>query len=189
MELYRKSKLIRLEILGFFVCAALSVLFHFSYAWLGRRDWAAILFPVNESIWEHTKLSVLPYLLWSIVEWFLLRISWRRLLPAKTLALYAMVLTVIVFYYTYSGVWGKSVAWINIAIQMLAFLIGICVFLRTVSLPRIENWWLLGLFWLLLLLTAQIAFTANPPLWNLFRDPVTGQFGRIVRSTFSKIPV
>lgn len=189
MSQRQTQKLIRYEIIGFFLCILLSVLFHFTYEWTGHSPWVAFFVPVNESIWEHTKLAVLPYLLWSLVEWLVLRPPNARFLTAKTIALYTMVAGIILLYYTYTGIWGESVAWINIAIQVILFAVGILVFLRIYRTPWAEKWWLLSAVWLVLLLVMYVSFTNSPPLWNLFRDPQTGQFGTMVQPTFSKIPV
>ena len=39
---------------------------HFAFAWLGNVSWAAPFVPVNESVWEHLKMSY-----WSTFLWFL----------------------------------------------------------------------------------------------------------------------
>lgn len=45
---------------------------HFIYEWFPNAL-TAIFFPINESIWEHMKLLATPYLLFSIVEYLLLK--------------------------------------------------------------------------------------------------------------------
>ncbi|HVB45893.1 MAG TPA: DUF6512 family protein [Streptosporangiaceae bacterium] len=43
-------------------------LLHFVYAWSGRTLAVGLLSPVNESVWEHTKLLVIPVLAVGVVE-------------------------------------------------------------------------------------------------------------------------
>ena len=44
------------------LCAILGTLLHFFWSWLGRPRLAAPLLAVNESIFEHTKLLIVPVL-------------------------------------------------------------------------------------------------------------------------------
>ena len=37
---------------------------HFAFAWLGKTNWAAPFVPVNESVWEHLKMSYWTTFLW-----------------------------------------------------------------------------------------------------------------------------
>lgn len=51
---------------GFLFTSVLGTLSHFFYDWSGRNPLAALISPVNESIWEHMKLLFFPSLLWSL---------------------------------------------------------------------------------------------------------------------------
>ena len=43
---------------------AVGGLTHFAFAWLGKTNWAAPFVPVNESVWEHLKMSYWTTFLW-----------------------------------------------------------------------------------------------------------------------------
>lgn len=62
----------KIKIIDIFGIFALSVLFHFLYKWLPNPLFA-IFFPVNESIWEHMKLFFSATLVWSIVDYYLIK--------------------------------------------------------------------------------------------------------------------
>ncbi len=62
----------KIKIIGVFVIMGLSVLSHFLYEWCNNFVFS-ILFPVNESIWEHMKLLVTPVLIYSFIEYFIYR--------------------------------------------------------------------------------------------------------------------
>lgn len=62
----------KIKIIGVFVIMGLSVLSHFMYEWFNNFIFS-ILFPVNESIWEHMKLLVTPVLIYSFIEYFIYR--------------------------------------------------------------------------------------------------------------------
>lgn len=60
----------KIKIIGVFIIFGLSFLSHFVYQWLPNSIFS-ILFPVNESIWEHMKLVITPVLIFSIFEYFI----------------------------------------------------------------------------------------------------------------------
>lgn len=62
----------KIKIIGVFVIMGLSVLSHFMYEWFNNFVFS-ILFPVNESIWEHMKLLATPVLIYSFIEYFIYR--------------------------------------------------------------------------------------------------------------------
>lgn len=60
----------KIKIIGVFIIMSLSVLSHFMYEWSNNFIFS-ILFPVNESIWEHMKLLVTPVLIYALAEYFI----------------------------------------------------------------------------------------------------------------------
>ena len=61
------------ETVGLLVVLAAGNLLHFVYDWTGQSPIAAPLAAVNESTWEHMKLFITPWVLWSLVERIALR--------------------------------------------------------------------------------------------------------------------
>ncbi|HEY5248811.1 MAG TPA: DUF6512 family protein [Dermatophilaceae bacterium] len=73
---------------GIFIVVA-GTLAHFVYSWSGERRVVGRVSPVNESVWEYTKLVVVPVLLLGGMELRLLRdrrrVVWApRALPVAT---------------------------------------------------------------------------------------------------------
>lgn len=62
----------KIKKISVFVIMGLSILSHFMYEWSNNFIFS-ILFPVNESIWEHMKLIVTPVLIFSFIEYFIYR--------------------------------------------------------------------------------------------------------------------
>jgi len=65
-------KLKTIKIIAVFATFALMSLFHFAYNAIPNTLFA-ILFPVNESIFEHLKLIFTTFILYGIIDYFLLR--------------------------------------------------------------------------------------------------------------------
>ncbi len=172
-----EQRLKRMEWVGFFVCLGLGVLLHFLYEWSGYHPVAALIAPVNESLWEHGKLYTVPVLLWTAAEAAVIPGAMRQMIPARTAALYVMVFGTFAGYYLYTGVVGRNVDWVNIALYVLLLAVGFLLSGKLVRRPGIGAWCLPAVFLLLLLVALQLNLTINPPEWGLFRDPATGGYG------------
>ena len=62
----------KIKILSVFGIFLLTSLFHFIYVWF-PNSFTSIFFPVNESVWEHMKLLYTTIIVWSIMEYFLIK--------------------------------------------------------------------------------------------------------------------
>lgn len=100
----------------------LGFLNHFLYKWSGQSGIIALFCPVNESVWEHLKLLFFPFLFISV--WTYLRhksiravFFYQRLLAV----LFGMV-SILVLFYTYTGVIGRSFLLLDILIYLFGVL-------------------------------------------------------------------
>ncbi len=163
----------KIEITACIAACILGVLFHFVYDWTGKNPAAAAFFPVNESTWEHLKLVFFPIMILSFGEYFFLQPSQReRFWQAKLVsALTGMALTVILFY-TYTGVYGKNVDFLNIMLYFLSMAAAYVLSYSWINsgrkgiLPESVSY----VCFLLLILVFAI-FTFYPPDIGLFREP------------------
>ena len=62
-----KKNLILITLISIAATSVLGVLFHFAYDFFGKNAIAALIFPINESVWEHLKLLFFPMLLCLII--------------------------------------------------------------------------------------------------------------------------
>lgn len=72
MNIFKNINLKTWKIISVFAIFGLSALFHFIYIWF-PSFFTSLLFPVNESIWEHNKIIIGAFLVWSIFEKLTLR--------------------------------------------------------------------------------------------------------------------
>lgn len=165
-------------IAGTAVTFGLAVVLHFLYDWTGQMRFAAIFSSVNESVWEHIKILLWPYLLWSFAEYYILRPDVRRLIIARTAGAYAIALLTLSVFYIYTGILGRNVAWFDISSAALWLLAGEIISLRVLnSRLAAKDYYLISLAALVLLIVMLLCFTVSPPHIGLFRDPVSGLYG------------
>ncbi len=55
------------KVLSVFAIFGISALLHFGYVWF-PNFFTSLFFPVNESIWEHNKIIIGSFLIWTIIE-------------------------------------------------------------------------------------------------------------------------
>ena len=147
---------------------------HFLYDWTGQNAIVGIFSAVNESTWEHLKLLFVPAVIYSAFEFFLRCKNTKNFWPAVTLGVLAAMLTITTLFYTYTGILGFNVDFINI----LIYFISIIVFIKTKNkIIREETFTKKNAVKISLTIIAVLAllfayWSFNPPSLGIFTPPV-----------------
>mgnify|MGYP005784502387 FL=1 len=159
-------------ITGFIFTAVFGTLSHFFYDWSGENVLIGLISPVNESTWEHMKLAFFPVLIWSFFIPAQIRDKVPALRPALLLGGLVGTLFVPVLFYTYSGILGQNIAWMDIAIFFVSvFLTFVCAWILRRS-ERIYQKRTAIYILTVLFLIFFFLFTFLPPEIGLFADPL-----------------
>jgi hypothetical protein len=153
---------------------------HYAYALSGNLTIVALFASVNESVFEHLKLSFWPMLIWWIIGYLIhyVRISSKNWFTAATVALVICPLFITAFYYTYTGAFGIHSLFLDISSLVIGVIIAQYLALHIYIHARIGLIGLIiSLIILLLLIFFSIYFTLNPPHFPLFMDSLTGRYG------------
>lgn len=158
-------------IAGFLFSAVLGTASHFFYAWSGNNPLIGLISPVSESTWEHMKLVFFPVLLWSFFLPTHLSRETPALRPALLLGGLLGTLSIPVLFYTYSGILGNNIAWIDILIFFISVFIAFFSAWKLQNSARTDKkrtavYFLTALFTILFFL-----FTFLPPDIALFARP------------------
>lgn len=160
-----------------FVCI-FGTLLHFIYELLGGNSFVASFSAVNESVWEHLKLVFFPMLLTTIIGYFYIGKNAPNFLCSKTLGILASISFIIIFFYTYTGIIGKSIIFIDIASFFVAVILGEYLSYKLmISNFKCNN--IISIISLTIILICFIVFTYFTPKIGIFKDPVTNQYGII----------
>lgn len=172
-------KLKRYHSFGIVLVVALGILLHFLYQWSSKNPVVATISPVNESVWEHLKMFFIPYLIYSIIQFFVLREHFPNVIGSNTIGVIVGILATIIVYYTYSGIIGKSNGLVDILIFVGSIYLSFMVsgFLMKNRYGRNTYYQIIGVLIFIILLVLFILFTYFPIHINLFRDPVEGTYG------------
>ena len=156
---------------GLIFTSVLGTLSHFFYGWSGHNPGIALFSPVNESTWEHMKLVFFPVLVWSL----LLPAGIRKDFPAMRRALLAGGLLgtwlVPLFFYTYSGILGRNIAFIDISIFYICVLAAFCLARKLQASDQTSKLCPFICLFTLVMLFAFFLFTFAPLDIGLFAEP------------------
>ena len=153
---------------------------HFAYNIFWESLVVGLFAPVNESIWEHTKM-----VLWPVILWWLLYYCFRskqyslnknKWFGGALTALLTSLFTMPLLYYFYTQAFGVELLWVDILILLLSIILGQFLGLHIYrSSKGMDAKLVLVLFIVLVLLF--MLFTFFPPHIPLFQDGLTGNYG------------
>ena len=172
------SNLAKWQIGGFVFTSAIGTLSHFLYDICGKSIILAPFSAVNESTWEHMKILFIPMLIFALIENKFIGGRYPNLFSAKLLGILLGLILIPVLFYSYTGIFGKSVDFINIGIF---FIVAAVVYY--VETLLIKNRATLGInpkialiIICLIFLTFAITTFIQPDI-PLFIDSTTGKSG------------
>ncbi len=171
-----KRKIKNFQIISAVFVCILGTLLHFTYELSGENGLVGAFSAVNESVWEHLKLLFFPMLLSTIIGYFCIGKNTSNFLCAKTLGILTSMLFIVVFFYTYTGIIGKSIVFVDIASFFVAVILGEYLSYKLmISNFKCNN--TVAIIILVIILICFIVFTYSPPNLEIFKDPVTNQYG------------
>ena len=157
-------------VIGFIVTSVLGIISHFVYEWTGGGFLIGLFFPVNESTWEHMKLVFFPMLLFSLVAGKKMERKYPCIYNAMFTGILVGLALIPTLFYTYSGILGFDVAWVNIAVYLLSVLVAYLVVYRVAMTCSNKNPMILRIV-IYAFLVAFMVFTVYPPELGVFYAP------------------
>lgn len=175
-----KIKIKNYQIFSVIFACIVGTLLHFTYEFFGENMLVASFSAVNESVWEHLKLLFFPMLITTIIGYFYIGKNSPNFLCSNLLGIITSILFIIIFFYTYTGIIGESIVFIDIASFFVAVILGeYLAYKLMTSNFRCNN--IIAIIILASIFICFIVFTYFTPKIEIFKDPVTNQYGIIKR--------
>lgn len=167
-------------IISFVLLSVAGTILHFAFQFFNGNTLVGAFTPVNESVWEHLKLILVPSIPIGVLEYFVYGKDYEHFLAAKSIGILSGMLFTVLAFYTYSGIIGENYGIVNIAIFFLAaaltsYLTYRLTIFNTLALDERAS--IIGISIIAVILILFIFFTFDPPQIELFRDPVSEDFG------------
>lgn len=161
----------KIKILGVVIITILSFISHFAYDIFPNIIFSFI-FPVNESIWEHMKILFTSTLIYSLIEYILLKkynITYNNL-PFNTYFIPLMQIPLyLVIYIPLYKLLGESM-FISITLMIIVYIIGQIVSYNILKEKELKILNLITIPVILLSYLGFIYLTYNPPHTYIFYD-------------------
>ncbi len=109
-----------IHIAGFIFTVILGTLLHFSYAFFNFSKIAAPFSAINESTFEHLKLLFWPFTFFAVAEYFIYGKKENSFFFVKLLSVLFGLAVIVTFFYTYTGILGFNVLFLDI----FSFILG-----------------------------------------------------------------
>jgi len=170
---------------GCILSILLGVFFHFFYNLSGNAFLIGLFFPVNESIWEHLKLVLVPITIFALVYSLLIYKKQKHMLNnfwyyLSNCIIISMII-IPISHYTYKTIFKTVPDFVNILIYIISIIISFYYLYKKISMeyiyPSSKNKNSTGILTITILYLVFIIFTIYPPKLELFRDPITDTFG------------
>ena len=160
----------------FFICIHYGCIVSFFYEWSDFNKIIGILFPANESTWEHLKLAILPTILcFAFGKIFIKNTNY---LFALFITLLTPIIVIPILFYTYTAIVGHEILFVDISI----FLISVCfaffmcwLILALNPLKQVYN--IIAVIGLVLILICYFTLTLYPLNFFIFKDFTNNIYG------------
>jgi hypothetical protein len=152
---------------------------HFLFDWTKHNRFVALFSAVNESYWEHIKIAIWPVLLLQIVLLTLGGYQLPSFVPAATIALYSIPVSMVGLVFVYKCFTKRNILWLDISIFFVCIAIAQSIFVLVLEqlAPTTGTVVISGLFFFGLVV-AFLLFTFRPPKEpDLFLDPIKNDYG------------
>ena len=164
-------------LIGFIFISIVGTLLHFTYELSNHNKYVALFSAVNESTWEHIKIALTPYFVWSLVDLYLYG-NLNNYFFAKLVGVLSIVIIIPIIFYTYQIFTKKPILFVDIITFYVAIFLGqyfSYLSLNMNDVPHFINY--LSIILLTIIFGIYITATIMPIKNFLFKDPLTNKYG------------
>lgn len=165
---------------GILILFVVGTLFHYIYDITGNLKLIGAIVPVNESVWEHSKLILIPMIIWWVLRYYFkfynFKVDKDKWFTGAIFAVISAIITMISFYYTYSGALGFESLPLDIFDLFLSIIVGQNLGLHIYKYGKGINFYT-SLIILIFLVFIFALFTFYPPKLPIFYDNLNEIFG------------
>lgn len=155
----------------------LGTFWHFGYEIFGKNFLAGMVFPINESVWEHLKIVFFPLLIAGIIGYFSTKPRNPKIWLGTLVGTIVAMLIVFFGFYLYSSIIGESLL-ADILLYICAIIVGMYaawwVGIYTKGAKMFATLAIIGLA----VISAMLVYlTVRPPRWEPFIEQGSNTYG------------
>ena len=154
---------------GFISLVVLGSLLHFVFQWTGNSPFIAWFVAINESVWEHLKLGYGALILFSLIEYPLIKDEVNNYLLSKVVGLIILSATIIFLFYFYTYFTSRSIIWVDISLYISASFLAQVVIDKIYRMDTFERkYQKLAIIFAFAIVVLFTVFTYYPPDLSIF---------------------
>lgn len=179
MRICRELKLFGKEFLIDIVAISIiGTLLHFLYEFSGKNFLVAIFSAVNESVWEHIKIAVIPTYIVALAKMWIIEERKCNLWSSLFFKVITIIILIPTFFYSYQAITKIESVVIDIIIFYISIICSELIeyFVQNrfkISSKNEDVFKYLNLF----MIITFIVFTFIPPRFEIFKDKITNKYG------------
>ncbi|MEG2290075.1 MAG: DUF6512 family protein [Clostridium sp.] len=166
------------ESIGAIMIFLIGAIIHFGYEITDKFTPLSGIFAVNESIWEHCKLTFWAPLIFALIEYFFIGHYANNFLVAKVASAFVTTIAMVILYYSWLNLFHKHSFIADLIIFEISILIGLFISYNLMlmePLPDLLN--TVSIFALICATFLFYFFTYYPPHLPIFHCSSTGKYG------------
>ena len=162
------SKQKSLEVWGILIIFLLFSGLHFLYSGTGLEIFKPFS-AINESVWEHLKIGFFAALFYAIFEYFMGFKDNSNFIFGKSIALLSIPIFIVIVFYSYTAIVGRSVLWVDILTAFISVVISQWISYKIAfSSKGFSRFTPLGNILIIVMVFSFIFFTYFPPDFGIF---------------------
>lgn len=161
----------KIELKGAIFIIILGAFLNFAYELSGNNLLVGLFSAVNESVWEHLKLSFVPGFLWLFIQKYFYRLSEPNLYVARAVALFVALVLIVLLFYGYLIFLEKPFLPLDILIFFVSVLTAQHISYKILSSEKdYSAFKLIAISAILIMLGAFVIFTFDASDLSIFRE-------------------
>jgi hypothetical protein len=159
------------------VTVIIGTFWHFGYELLGKNYVAGLVFPINESVWEHLKIVFYPLLLAGGFAYFTSKPKNAGIWTGTLAGIILGMLAVFFGFYLYSSVIGESLL-ADIILYVLAIILGMYASWFVATKWKLAKKSGVASVVILIIIAAGLAYlSVRPPKFSPFIEKSSNSYG------------
>ncbi len=186
---FMKERLWYSTVFGALAVYFLSLLWDKLY-FLSENIILSIFSPVNKSLFEQSKAIIFPFLIYSIIEYFLVKPNVKIFVSSKAFACLSIAFVQFVLYYSYLFFTDRNLNQAIVIVNALALFSGFIVFFKLYfSEYDMSRLFIPAIIVIVLMFALNITFTIISPKIDYFKDPFLHEYGAIEYYTQDRVDI
>ena len=159
------------------IISIIGTISHFLYDLTNHNKIVGLFTSVNESTWEHIKISLTPTILYSLYDGYLYGAN-----PNYFFVFFfnfiSLIILIPLLFYTYKNIFKKDNKFFNIAIFYISIIISQILFYVILDIPKMDYIYnYLSCIGIFIIFGCYLLLTLLPLKTFLFKDPITNKYG------------